>query len=165
MSHMQTAADFIAALDVDESVKAMQLESVSRALMPWLQQAPAAEVNQLAQGRVEGLFAHAEQGQQFLDADTGVVSDKKNNTLMHPTQPTTCQHFIRFGGKCLIAKEEGFHGGALSGRIFKVKHIDVSRVRGVVSVKQFDLFPITSATGDLYGLLRTCFPPEKFFDS
>ena len=50
MSHMQTAADFIAALDVDESVKAMQLESVSRALMPWLQQAPAAEVNQLAQG-------------------------------------------------------------------------------------------------------------------
>ena len=46
---MQTAADFMAALTVDESVKAVQLESVSRALMPWLQQAPAAEVNQLAQ--------------------------------------------------------------------------------------------------------------------
>ena len=121
--------------------------------------------DQLAQRCVEGLFAYAQQGQQFLDAHTGVVGDKKNNALMHPAQPATGQHFVRFGGKCLIAKEEGFHGGALSGRIFKVKHIDVSRLRGVVSVNQFDLFPITSATGDLYGLLRTCFPPEKLFDS
>ncbi|MDR2299976.1 MAG: hypothetical protein LBE30_16730 [Comamonas sp.] len=51
---MQTAADFIAALDVDESVKAVQLEAVSRALMPWLQHAPAAEVRQLAQALLAG---------------------------------------------------------------------------------------------------------------
>lgn len=51
---MQTAADFITALDVDESVKAVQLESISRALMPWLQRAPAAEVKQLAQALLAG---------------------------------------------------------------------------------------------------------------
>ena len=45
---MQTASDFIAALTVDDSLKAAQMQPVLVALMPWLQQAPAVEVHQLA---------------------------------------------------------------------------------------------------------------------
>ena len=45
---MRTASDFIAALTVDDSLKAAQMQPVLVALMPWLQQAPAVEVHQLA---------------------------------------------------------------------------------------------------------------------
>ena len=50
MNRLQTVADFMAALTVDETVKATPLNTVFVALMPWLQQAPAEEVHQLAQG-------------------------------------------------------------------------------------------------------------------
>lgn len=51
---MQTAADFIAAFDVEDFVKAAQLERVFHALMPWLQKADSAEVRTLATALLQG---------------------------------------------------------------------------------------------------------------
>ena len=73
------------------------------------------------------------------------------NTMLYVDEAASLKHFVGFGGERLVTEEESLHGGLLRGGVFKVKHIDVSTRRVVVSVKQFDLFPILRATGDLNG--------------
>ncbi|MCY1305095.1 hypothetical protein D9M70_548780 [compost metagenome] len=104
--------------------------------------------HQLAQRRVERLLADAEHVQQLLHAQPRVAGDEEQDAVVHAAQPALGQHFVGPGGEGLVGEEEGFGGKLLSGRVFKVKHIDVSVRRGVVSVNQFDSFYSASATGD-----------------
>lgn len=120
--------------------------------------------HELAQRRIQRLLAYPQQREQFFHTQAGVAGNEKHDALVHATQASAFEHFVGLGGKGLIAKEEGFHGGLLRGLVFKVKHIDVSARVGVISVKQFDVFPPTFASGDLHGLLRTCIAPQKLLD-
>lgn len=104
---------------------------------------------QLTQRHIQRLLAHAEQFQEFLDAQGGVARDKKHDALVHPAQASALKHFIGLGGKRLVAEKERFHGVLLGGGFFKVKHIDVSVQVVVISVNQFDVFPTVFASGDL----------------
>jgi hypothetical protein len=104
---------------------------------------------QLAQRRVERLLAHPEVAEQLLDAQPRIAGDEEQDAVMHPRQAAAGEDFVRFGGESLVAEEEGFHGGQLAGRLFQVKHIDVSIRGGVVSVNEFDPICPAFATGDL----------------
>lgn len=104
---------------------------------------------QLSQRHVQRLLAHAEQLQQLLHAQGGVARDKKHDALVHTAQASALEHLVGLGGKGLVAEKERFHGLLLAVLGFKVKHIDVSTQVVVISVKQFDVFFMRFATGDL----------------
>lgn len=104
---------------------------------------------QLAQRHIQRLFAHAEQFQQFLHAQGGVTRNKKYDALVYPAEAAALKHFVSLGGERLVAEKKRLHGFLLVGWVFKVKHIDVSVEVVVISVNQFDVFPIAFASGDL----------------
>ncbi|MNZ61556.1 hypothetical protein D3C78_796560 [compost metagenome] len=116
-------------------------------------------LQQLPQRHVQRLLAHAKQGQQFLDAQVRIAGDEKHDALMHPAQAAAFEHFIGLGGESLVAEEKRFHGLLLGKRVFKVKHVDVSIRRSVISVNKFDSFSSCLATGDPHGFFRTCLTP------
>ncbi len=101
---------------------------------------------QLAQGHVQRLFAHAQQGQQLFYTQVRIARDEKHDALMHPRESAALEHFIRLGRERLIAEEERFHGLLLTSGVFKVKHVDVLAQAVVVSVNQFDSFFTCLAT-------------------
>ncbi len=104
---------------------------------------------QLSQRYVQRLLAHAEQLQQLFHAQGRVARNKKHDALVHTAQASALEHLVGLGGKGLVAEKERFHGLLLAALGFKVKHIDVSTQVGVISVKQFDVFFMRFATGDL----------------